>query len=325
MVDPAACTPDALAPHASSVARLSALTALTSLRLAMSLRLDYLGDSWSQREQDGEQHDAWVAVRQAHQTAVLCVLCAMPQLQTVDCPTLWLHPSEAAPLTAVTNLSVGGLLPQPLASLVAPEAVAQQSTAATMWPPRLQELTLHSGASPRLLAVLQLPATLRTFTCHTIRFGMLDVEVSNRIKQETLDALGPAVQLLVRTKRPTAVDRMQVLADGARGLLRPRERGPRGHAEWLGQLAGLDAFSGIELSGMKLRAGDLISLVSTLPNLQVGWGLRTLLFVTVYAGSWVPVAVCAPCTTLSVVSDRQGSASFGCHLSRNARAQGYSC
>lgn len=265
------------------MARLSALTAPTRLKLEMSLRLDCHGDSWSQREQDGEQHSAWVAVRQAHRAAVLSVLRAMPQLQRVDCPTLWPRPGEAASLTALTSLSVGGLLPSSLASLAAPETAVSQSTTDAMWPPRLQELTLHSGGSPRLLAALQLPATLRTFACHTIRFGMLDVEVSNRIKQETLDSLGPAVQLLVRTKRPNAVDRMEVVADGAPGLLRPRERGPRGHAEWLQQLAGLDVFSGIELNGMKLRAGDVISLVSTLPNLRVGWGLETWLGVT---GLW---------------------------------------
>ncbi len=286
-LDPAQCTLPALTPQAPALARLSALTALTRLQLDLISSYDPRRDSWSQRETEGAQHAAWCELRETHRTSLLSALRAMPQLQHLHCPTLWLKPSEMASLTALNTLSLAGLLPQStpggadggdaIAAAAAPSATAQQ---AGMWPPQLRRLALTGGASPRAVAALRLPDSLCYFSCAALRLGISDVvEGGNHLRPETLEALGPAVQLLVRTKPSNKALSVGVVVDGGRGMLQPRVDRADGHAEWLEQLAGLDAFFRMELrGGVTLRVGDVECLVRTLPGLQVRRvGLRAML------------------------------------------------
>ncbi len=281
VLDPDTCTRVALAPHATSVACLSALTALTRLEFEPSPCYEFHGDRWSVMHKHGL---ALEEPCEAHRTSLLAALRAMPQLQHLHCPTLWLRPSEAAPLTALTTLSVGGLLrPSPAgaghrAHLAAdmevdpvpesdngPEDPAREGPL----PTGLQELRLINGASPCTLAALQLPASVRSFRCAVVILGCRDVEQLECITQEALEALGPAMRLLSRQEICCASDTVQVVVDGGPGLLQPRQDTPTGHAEWLQQLAGLGAFQSLQLRGVELRAGDVGCLVRMWPKVRV--------------------------------------------------------
>ncbi len=286
---PTSSSPEELAPHATSVARLSALTALTRLELRSSQCYEFHGDRWSVMHKHGlALEDAC----EAHRTSMLSAVRCMPQLQHLHCPTLWLRPSEVAPLTALTSLSVGGLLPPsppgagPRAHLAADmEVDAAPGDAAApapggqhmredyaegaVLPAGLQELRLSTGASPCTLAALQLPAPVRSVHCSALILGCRDVEQLECIKQEALEALGPAVRLLSKQETCCASDTVQVVVDGGPELLQPRQDTPTGHVEWLQQLAGLGAFSGVELEGVELRVGDVCCLVRMWPNVKV--------------------------------------------------------
>ncbi len=286
---PASSTAEALAPHATSVACFSALTALTRLELDSSRCYEFHGDRWSVMHKHGL---ALEDTSEVHRTSLLSALRAMPQLQHLHCPTLWLRPGEAAPLTALTTLSVGGLLPPsspgagPHAHLAAnmevdaapgneaapaPGGHGGQGDSAleAVLPAGLQELRLSTGASPCTLAALQLPAPVRSVHCSALILGCRDVEQLECIKQEALEALGPAVRLLSKQETCCASDTVQVVVDGGPELLQPRQDTPTGHVEWLQQLAGLDAFQSLMLSGVELRAGDVGCLIRMWPNVRV--------------------------------------------------------
>ncbi len=288
-MDPCACKPQALAPHATSVACLSALTALTRLEFEPSLRYADTGEAWSALKRDGRDREAWWVVREQHRTALLFALRAMPQLQHLHCPTLWLRQPEAAPLTALTSLSVRGLLrswppsEEDVDGNAAPAGAhghARSGAAGANpddrnkkqpapWPPQLKELVLDKGASPQALAGLRLPDSLRRFSCPVLRLCVSDLEGGGYITQQALEALGPAVRVLTNPATVHAEDEVEVVVDGGPKLLRPREDCPWGHAEWLGQLAGLDVFKGVKLKGVVLRVGDVRCLVRTWPNVRV--------------------------------------------------------
>ncbi len=109
--DSPSVSPEAVWPHATCVAHLSALTALTYLRLEVSACYDYPVESWSAMMKDVYRYHAWRVVQEAHRTSLLSALGCMPQLQRLFCPGLWLQPSELAPLTALTSVTLMGLLP----------------------------------------------------------------------------------------------------------------------------------------------------------------------------------------------------------------------
>lgn len=276
-------TPQALAPYATSAAHLSALTGLTSLVLQTTHCYACFPDSWALRHDEGDRHEAWVEVREAHRTAVLSALHAMPRLQHLNASTLWLRPPELAPLTALTCLGAGGLLPPlppphgagaaggPAAGPAAARGgAAGEQPNARAWPPQLQTLVLGNGGSPRALAALELPSALRRFACWALCIGMSDVDEHGCMQQETINALGPAVQLISRPETICGEDTIEVSVDGSPHPMHSRQATPSGQVEWLQQLAGLGAFSGIKLVGyVALRAGDVAFMVRMWPNVRV--------------------------------------------------------
>ncbi len=269
---PDAHTPADLLPHASSIGRLSALTALTHLQLDLPRLYEDLGDSWSQRQKDGSPQDQaeWCAVREAHHTSLVSALCCMPQLQHLDCPTLWLRPSEAASLTALTSLTLGGLLPPAPPTSATGRGVATLGGSVWALPPRLEQLAAEVVASPRVLAHLQLPPSFRSLLVDCIRLGTRDVMPDDwRIEREAFDAMGPAVQRLVSHPGEDPQSwTVCIDSDGCAERLRPLTPGPAHHKEFLRRLQGLDVFGVLELCGLELSAGDLCILGQTLPNLR---------------------------------------------------------
>ncbi len=265
-VDPEEFAHEAIAPYTTSLARLSALTALTELMLDLSRCYQYGGDNLQMMQLAGDDHEAWTEVREAHRTSLLSALRAMPQLQHLDCATLWLHPSEAATLTALTSLQLGGLMPPPYGG----------SRPTSPLPPRLADLCLDSAVSPRLLASLQIPSTLTSLRSCRLRFGMSDVNQETcQLLPETVAAVGPAVQRMKALRPNGSLGRFWLLtADGAARPLLPRAGVPDGHAEWLGQLGALDGVD-LALRGFALQVEDVCCLAQTLGKVQVSppWGL----------------------------------------------------
>ncbi len=290
IITPAACQPAALALHATSLARLSALAALIHLQLTLSPCYEDHGDAWSRQDEDGEHHAAWVEVREVHRATLLSALQAMPQLQHLYCPTLWLRPSEAATLTALTSLTLGGLYPPPAGE-------GSGSGGAMPLPPQLIKLALHTAASPRVLAGLQFPDTLEVLNIWQLRFGMSDVTPDHQLLPETVAAMGPAVRRIsgLRGPRP-GYAAMMVAADAAPGLLAPRSAVPDGHAEWLGSLRGFVGMSSLvmTMNGLALDFGDVCCLASALCKYQASLGLvaaASHLNRCSVAKSWMPHAL----------------------------------
>ncbi len=266
------CTPNAVRPHATCVARLSALTGLKHLGLVLSDCYEHDGHSYYKQRQDDEQHGAWVEVREAHRTSLLSALRCMPQLLQLYCPTLWLRPSEAAPLAALTSIILGGLLPPPAGAgpggLAGGGGSPARLAAGVPLPPQLQELSLKVGASPRALAQLQPPPSLVHLDVGLLRFGVSDVD-EDRLRPEAVAAVGPAVRTLVACRHPThGPSHIRIRADAGAGQLLPREGSPNGHMEWVQQLRGLEAFRNLTLTDVRLRPADLCCLGQALPDLQ---------------------------------------------------------
>ncbi len=263
----ATCSPEDLHPHTAYQARLSSLTALTHLHLELHSCYQPNHDSWSRHHEREVYHQAdWRELRDAHRTTLLSVLGRMQQLQCLHCPTLWLTPSEAATLTALTGLHLGGLL------LPGGNGGPSSLPASSSWalPPLLRELHLHDAASPRLLAGLQLPCSLLRVSVTSICFGMSDVtEEGGRIKEQAVQAVGPAVRRLVRYRGGGEGGSISIVGDGSSGRMQPREGSPDGHVEWVRQLQGLDAVVGhLTLDNMALSAEDLGCLGKALPHLK---------------------------------------------------------
>ncbi len=252
-LDPALCKPDALAPYATSPTRLSALTGLTWLMLDLSPCYEHHGDSWQQRCKEGGHHESWCEVREQHRASLLSTVRCMQQLKHLDCTTLWLQPSEGATLTALTSLSVGGLLPPAL------DGSSSNGSAVTL-PPRLQTLALDAVVSPRALANLQIPESLTALDAWGLGFGMSDIEAGNRLRPDAVEAVGPAMRLIkdLRSDKPAWCN-LSVQADGASGLLQPRAGVPDSHVEWLGHLSGFPGTE-LELHGLSLQYEDVCCL-----------------------------------------------------------------
>ncbi len=272
------CRPDlsALRPNAPCVAHLSALTALTRLRLVMSECYEHAADSYTAHFGAApEGGGSWAEVQEAHRTSLLAALRCMPQLQHLHCPTLWLTAGDAAPLTALTSMSLAGLLPPPLeqpsmqpatvGALRNPTKAVGRAVAIAL-PPQLRELTLLKRTSPRALALLQPPPSLIELDFNELSFGTTDVTVEGRLRPEAVDAVGAAVQLLLRFCC-CHYNKFIVGADGGPGPLQPREDSPDGHMEWIRQLKGLTVCGSVLLDKIELSAGDLCCLAQTLPGL----------------------------------------------------------
>ncbi len=292
---------DELLPHANCVTHLSTLTALTRLHLERTRCYEHHGGSMSciqaeinreeeEAERDPEDEDEETdsplrKLRAAHRTSLLSALRALPQLQHLHCPTLWLQPSEAASLTALTSLTLGGLLPPlarehalnptrsnalfPLAFAAAPGALL----------PRLQELALQTAVSPRVLALLHPPASLNRLTASTLRFGVWDVDrEEGLLLPEAVASVAPAVQQLTAFPHngnpPSNSNEAQdcsicIQGAGDLWLLRPRAGAQGGHSEWVLQLQGLDgAYGHLAMHQLELSTEDLSCLGRTLPNLR---------------------------------------------------------
>ncbi len=308
----AMCSGADLRPHAAHLAHLSSLTALTHLRLELDRCYQHTHDSWYQNQEEEEVwHAGRCEVRESHRTTLLSVLGRMQQLQHLHCPTLWLTPSEAASLAALTGLHLGGLLPFADGGQAPQARTAGGSSGrstclpvSSPWalPPLLRELHLHDAASPRLLASLQLPSSLLRLNVNSISFGMSDMaEEDGRLTQEAVLAVGPVVRRLVRYRgNGGGRGRITIDGDGSSSMTLPREGSPDGHMEWIRQLQGLDGVVGhLTLNKMALSAEDLGCVGTTLPNLKsetwcasmpgggscLSWG-RVLPILGVRYGTW---------------------------------------
>ncbi len=274
LVDPDACSPDTVRPHATCLACLGALTALTRLRLELSDHYVPAGDSWRKRCEEGEEHEAWEEVRGAQRTSLLSALRRMPQLRQLRCSELWLRPSEAASLTALTGLHLGGLLAPPAAAAPSVNVTAAEDTArspAGALPPQLRMLTLAFGASPSTLAALQPPPSLTELDASCICFGMSDVSPDGRVLPKAVQDFRSAVHLLAPLLPRKLRYPFYILADCGPRPMGPPEAGPRGHVQWMRELAVLDTGSlDLTLKGVQLRVGELACLASALPKVQVG-------------------------------------------------------
>ncbi len=171
-------SPEAVLPHATCVARLSALTALNHLQLELSWCYDTHRDSGSAMETEGKQHGAWCEVRETHRTSLLSALRCMPQLQHLDCPTLWLQPSDLASLTALTSATLRGLLPPAVGQQPSGREgrglTGPQAAGCVPLPPYLRELVLFLGASPRAYAALRPAAAFSRLRAPIMLFSMSD-------------------------------------------------------------------------------------------------------------------------------------------------------
>ncbi len=273
----AGCRAVDLKPHAAHLARLSSLTALTHLHLDLHSCYQHTHNSWYLHQLgEGNEHDDWCNVREAHRTTLLSVLGHMKQLQHLHCPTLWLAPAEAAPLTALTGLHLGGLLPTRGEYCVPMAGAAGGRGGPTCFPvgslpPLLRELHLHGAEPARLLAGLQLPSSLACLSVNRIRFGMSDMaEEDGRLTQEAVQAVGPVVRRLVRYRGGRrGSGSITILGEGSACRMQPREGSPEGHVEWVRQLQGLDCVVGhLTLDTITLSAEDLRCLGETLPHLK---------------------------------------------------------
>ncbi len=265
-------SPEALRPHASCVGRLSSLTALTHLYLDTPVLYEHHADSWHEQQHEGEEHEVWCEVREAHRAALLSALRCMPQLQQLECPTLWLRPSELpVQCTALTSLSLKGLLPPAVEDpQVAADSGAGAQAAVAAMPPQLQELTLRGAASPRALALLRPPSCLVRLDLNTLTFSVTDVTAEGRLHAASADAVGPAVRLLLsyRGGRRCYCNHMDIEYDGGPGRMQPREGAADSHMGWIRELNGLDVCRRLALGGVALSFGDLHCLGRTLGQLR---------------------------------------------------------
>ncbi len=267
-IDIRRCTAENVLPHATSIACLGALTALTSLKLSLSRWYARGADRcWSQQQEErASQGTAWVEVQEAHRTSLLGALRCMLQLY---CPTLWLRPSELpACLTALTSLTPGGLRPPTVSANAGSNGPADDGAL----PPQLQELVLKDEGSPRALADLRPQPSFTRLGVTTLRFGASDVTPDGRLRPEAVAAVGPAVRLLVgfRGRPDDRRDECMWIKGGGSGIswLLRCEDFSSGHMEWIRQLQGLDArWSNMVLYNVALSTGDLCCLGQTLPNL----------------------------------------------------------
>ncbi len=265
-----ATSPEAARPHATCVARLSALTALTRLELAPKVWSAIEYDGWYDWATDRDLHGAWCEVREVQRAALLSALHCMPQLQRLWCGVDWLRPSELPSLAALTCLTLGGLLP--------PDAGQEPRSACVDMPPKLHTLRLRTGVSPRALALLRPSATFARLGVGVLQFAVSDVTADGLLLQETVEAVGPAVRLLLAHRdshfRPAGhsdADPYAKLTISGRtsDFLRPWEGSCCGHMEWVRQLQGLDeAFECVVLEGLDLSPADLSCLGRTLCNLK---------------------------------------------------------
>ncbi len=274
LVDPDTCTPDTVRPHATCVARLGALTSLTHLGLNVHPGHMFDGDSWREQQEAGVDHVAWAEVTEVQRTLLLSALRAMPQLQHLSCFRLWLRPSEVAPLTALTSLTVGGLLP-PQAAPTAANAGAASCASGGSLPPHLQTLALWEAVPPSALAALQPPPSLKELKVPGIRFGMSDVSPDCRVLPEAMQESGLAAQRLAPYLRLEWWRELEVAGDCGPRPMGPPEAGPRGHTGWIVELAMLSSRSQVKFDRVRLRVGDLACLVATLPKLQASTAVHS--------------------------------------------------
>ncbi len=270
LADPTISSPDAARHHAATWLYLSALTALTSLKLELSDCYKSAGDSWRRQQQDGEEHEAWEEVREVQRTSLLSALRAMPQLQHLDCRTLSLRLSEAAFLTALTSLTLGGLLPPPQ------QPHSNSAAAPGALPPQLRALTLAGGTSPTLLAAWQPPPGLTQLHVSCIRFGTSDVSPELQLRPEMARCVSLAAELLARLSGREPFADVAIVADCGDLPMQPPVDAALGHVEWIRGLAPLGTWlETVKVEGVRLHVGDLVCLVSTLPQLRVGEGPGT--------------------------------------------------
>lgn len=269
-----ACGLAAVAPHAQTLTQLSALTSLTSLDLVLPACYRPVADRWSRWKFREKDCQAWQALWSTQRSSLLLALRRMPGLEHLGCRDLWMDPSELVPLTALTSLTLGGLMPLsqpelPPSEGMAPWSLPAQGMADWALPQQLQELHLADGASPSILRLLQLPPSLRRIRASALCFGMYDT-AEGVVLPRAVQAVGTAVRLLVRhagNVDPSFI----VAADCGPDPMEPSEEGAVSHTEWISHLAGLSpAVTKLEIRHVQLRVGDVACLASALPHLKVG-------------------------------------------------------
>ncbi len=284
--EPSASLEDART-HATCVAGLSTLAALTHLKLDASWVYEGHGDDmWTADDMGISPEDIpdSCAAAEAHRASLLSALRCMPQLENFDSAGLWLRPSELVQLTALTSLTLAGLLPPGAGhpSELAGAGLGGLPPAGAPLPPQLHTLDLRDGGSPRALALLRSSPSFVRLVLRRMLFGTSDVEADGRLRAETVEAVGPAVWLILayrdRTYRPSAYHCASydtfTIAGHNELSVNPRAESTTGHTEWIRQLHGLDdAFDRVVLEGIDLSSSsaDLSCLGHTLSNLKGEW------------------------------------------------------
>ncbi len=269
---------DGVRRHATCVASLSALTALTHLRLEPPSTYEDHGDDHNYTVNILHEPDTvnilheledWCEAREAYRSSLLSALGCMPRLQSFSCSPLWLRPSELAPLTALTNLQLAGLL--------LPDGGPGSPPAGVALPPQLHTMALRVGASPRTFALLRPSAAFTRLDARYVQFGMSDISEDGLLLEETVEAVGPTVRLLtayrhrdgLRSQDRFSYDEVLYIAGRGPETVRPREGSPNGHIEWIRQLQGLDgAYDCVVIDSMVLSPADMSCVGHTLRNLQ---------------------------------------------------------
>ncbi len=282
LVNPHACTPDSVRPHATCLACLGALTALTSLHLSLQAGRKVYGDSWKEQTEAGAEHVAWAEVTEVQRSSLLSALRCMPQLQDLSCAKLWLRLYEVTPLTALTRLTLGGLLPPHVAPTGdgAASAVAAATSAAAAsvgagasasggsLPPQLRAFDLWEAIAPSALAALQPPTSMTKLHVSCIRFGMSDVSPDCRVLPKAVRDFGLAARRLAPFLLPEYWHDLTVAADCGDRPMGPPEAGAQSHTGWIRQMDVLSALTHLRFQGVRLYVGDLACLVATLPDLE---------------------------------------------------------
>ncbi len=108
-----ACDYPEVARYAFSLTHLSTLTALTSLDLQLPACYRPMADRYSRWKAcgDDEKCHAWQKLWSTQRASLLFAVRGMRRLQHLGCRDLCMEPPELAPLTALTSLTLGGLMP----------------------------------------------------------------------------------------------------------------------------------------------------------------------------------------------------------------------
>ncbi len=294
---------DAIAMHATDLTRLSALTGLTQLRLALghctygdpSLPNDDMLRNAAQAAADAQR------LREAYgqqQAALSSALRRMPNLSTLVLAGLPLCTETLTALTSLTHVVASRLaLPtdQPTAA-TAPSLMYLPPRLESLWFPQPQKLSVLSRLAlpPELHVLFGEYQVTRAGTCVEFMFGREDMDPAEwRLLPAAVDRLKATVPRLAahRSCQPSGSGALRLCAEAGPGtqLLLPPQPGAAGggaaaggsamgHAVWIRELGPVRR-PVVALRGLELVGSDLECLAAMLPEMKVGYGLTSTLHV----------------------------------------------